>query len=294
MGVDMSFTGGRAVPVSWFRSRIAEGVQVFLQCAWTGGYAGVSGIRAVARGNLFNAREAGGLIGAYYNANPWFTPETSLGEAQTALGDMFDHIPVLETDLEIQGTTVEQALAHYRLAESVGKRSAFYSARWFGVYVDFYDLRLAGTKYHSAKYDFDPDLDYLDEPYGIWGRGDLIGEQYQGSTQLEGVDVDLDVFDQDFFTEGGDNMPTIEEIEQAVRRQLGTGEFSSDPDDTALRFVRRHTDPDNAVDPVTGQSIPSSLLRPPTKTIFRRLDTIEETLAEIKQALSGDGDRKST
>ena len=201
-GLDGSFTGGKVVPVEWFQRRHAEGYRVWAQCVWTGGYAGNDGIKRVASGNLLNA-EAGGLeIMAYANASPptWWPLARQMQEIKTNCGAAWERLQLLPVDVEIPGIT------HARVAEladallAAGKNQAIevlYTARWFwvGHMGDSKSIAWRRFRLWSAHYDWNPDIDFGHHLYGPWPLVELIGEQYQGTTRLDGVDVDLNVFD---------------------------------------------------------------------------------------------------
>src|SRR3972149_5176193 len=68
-----------------------------------------------------------------------------------------------------------------------------YTARWFwtGHMGDSKDARWRRFKLWNAYYDGDPDIDFASAPYGPGAASELVGEQYQGTTQLGGASVDL-------------------------------------------------------------------------------------------------------
>jgi len=201
-GLDASFTGGAVVPVDWFRRRYAEGFRIYSQCLWTGGYAGNDGIRAVAPGNLRNALDGGMRITGYANASPptWWPTDRCMREIRANAGAMWPELQVVKVDVEIPLTTFERTseLSDALLAEGKNQRiEVLYTARWFwvGHMGNAKDLRWRRWKVWNAYYDFNPDVDFGSAPYGPWTIDDLIGEQYQGTTRLDSVDVDLNVFD---------------------------------------------------------------------------------------------------
>ncbi len=201
-GLDGSFTGGEVVPVEWFQQRYAEGYRVWAQCVWTGGYAGNDGIKRVASGNLLNA-EAGGLeIMAYANASPptWWPLDRQMREIKTNCGAAWERLQLLPIDVEIPDITLARVVELADALLATGKNQAIevlYTARWFwvGHMDDSQSIAWRRFRLWSAHYDWNPDINFGDNPYGPWPLAELIGEQYQGTTRLDGVDVDLNVFD---------------------------------------------------------------------------------------------------
>jgi len=194
-GIDVSFS---AVTREWCQRRLGEGYRVFVQCAWTGGYANHAGIKAVARANLAAALDAGMAPAVYVNANPWFGAEESLGRAIEAVGqDLFDRLTVVAVDWEISTTTVSQVDALCSLVESRGKKAPVYTARWFAG--ENTDPRLKARRAWLADYDGDPRIETT-VLCGPWGIPDLIGKQYKGTTDIEGVKADLNTFDLEYFS----------------------------------------------------------------------------------------------
>lgn len=201
-GLDGSFTNGKVVPVDWFRRRYAEGYRVYAQCVWTGGLAGNDGIKLVAAGNLLNAKAGGLKIVAYANASPpnWWSLPIQMQHIKENCGAAWPHVPLLPVDVELRGITYARVKELADALRAAGKNQAvevLYSARWFWTshMRNSRDVRWRRWKLWNANYDFNPDVDYASAPYGPWTLADLVGEQYQGTTRLDGVDVDLNVFD---------------------------------------------------------------------------------------------------
>jgi hypothetical protein len=197
--LDVSFS-----PISpgWAAARKAEGWEVFIQCVWTGGYANNAHVSRVAARNLKVAREAGMITAGYLNTNPWFPAETSLREARTNAGAEWSHLEVVFNDVEIAGVTEQQIKDHCLAIEGAGKRTAIYSARWFWSSIG--DPKwpwLRAYDIWAADYDGDPFLGTT-ALFGPWSVTDVIGKQYRGSTDIGGVQVDLNVFAEGFFKEG--------------------------------------------------------------------------------------------
>lgn len=233
-GLDVSFS---RISKEWAVRRVTEGYRVFVACLWTGGYKSKPGIVAVAEANLRDARDAGMITAGYLNTNPWFDAAVSLNEAKIAAGAEWDRLGIVFNDVEIPGVTEVQIKSHCEAITGAGKRPAIYSASWF------WSGKLGNPKWDwlraykvwNAYYDGDPDIDFNKAPWGPWTSADVIGEQY-GGTDIEGVTIDWNVFDEAFFTPQPeeDDMPTLDEIRAVIREEI----------DSRRQFVRiAGTDP---------------------------------------------------
>lgn len=187
--VDLSFS---RVSPDWCRIRRLEGFDMFIQCLWLGGHQDNSGIRAVAQANLKDAREAGFITAGYLNTNPWFEAAISLAEAQRNAGAEWDSLAYVFNDVEIDGVTEAQIKAHCEAITAAQKKISIYSAKWF------WD-KIGNPKWPwlldyplwAAQYDGDPKAPI--RLFGPWKE--VFGKQYQGTTNLDGVSVDLNEFD---------------------------------------------------------------------------------------------------
>ena len=195
-GLDLSFA---KPPSDWWQRRYSEGYHVMFQCLWTGGYAGNAGIRTAAAFNLANARAAGLIVAGYANASPpnWWPLATQVIEIRANAGSEWAALDRIAIDLEISGLTMARAFELADALAAEGKRTDIgYTARWFwtGHMGNSKDPRWLRFKLWNANYDWNPDIDFGTAPYGPWKITDLVGEQYQGTTQLDGYAVDLNTF----------------------------------------------------------------------------------------------------
>lgn len=199
-GLDCSFS---RISPQWAQERLGEGWKVFVQCLWTGGYLNNPAIRSVAELNLRDARDAGMIISGYINANPWFPASESIREAKKNAGATWHNLDVVFVDVEIPQTTLVQVRELCEALKADGKRVSIYSARWFwkGTLGNPTDPWLLEYPLWNAFYDNSPDIDFPANPYGPWNS--VIGEQYQNTTNLGNVNVDLNVFEDSFFSGGG-------------------------------------------------------------------------------------------
>lgn len=201
-GFDVSFS---QLTPEWCRRRKAEGYEVGVQCLWTGGYAENPGIKAVAASNLRNIADAGILPVGYANASPpsWWDIGKQMAGIKENAGAMWPQLETVMIDVEISGTTWARVaeLADALRAEGKNALEVLYTARWFwaGHMGNDKDPRWLRFKLWNAYYDNDPDTDFGASPYGPWTLAHLVGEQYQGTTNLDGVNVDLNEFRPEYF-----------------------------------------------------------------------------------------------
>ena len=218
-GLDLSFA---CPPLDWWQRRRSDGFEVVFQCLWTGGFAGNDGIKAAAETNLRNARMTGfRTVGGYVNASPptWWPLDVQMREIRANAGGEWTILKRVAVDLEIPGLTLaraeELADALRREGKNVEIVDIGYTARWFwvGHMGNSLDPRWLRFKLWNANYDWNPDVDFGAAPYGPWKMTDLVGEQYQGTTQLDGYAVDLNTFiDSAFAPSVPTPVPTPEEV----------------------------------------------------------------------------------
>lgn len=201
-GLDLSFSDG---PAAWWRRRYVEGFRIAVQDLWTGG-ATSEGFRAVAPRNLRRARDAGFIVCGYTNVAPWNTGDVAFEKAVEFASGEWPHLYAVFVDVEIaahNGQSIREADIRrcLQLIQNAGKKTAIYSAQWFwkGHLGNPTWVWLKQYKIWNAFYDGDPDVDFSSAPWGPWTSDDVMGEQYQGSTDIEGVSVDLNEFREDFF-----------------------------------------------------------------------------------------------
>ncbi len=208
--LDISFS-----PISpeWVIDRRAVGWEALIVCAWTGGLAGNDGILANCANSLRTAREGGMFTAAYVNASPpdWWPLSVQMNHIRENIGSEWAMTRKLFMDVEIAGTTLERAaeLADALMIE--GKECEIcYSARWFDEANGhiFSDPRWSQRfpNLWNAFYDADPDLDFASAPYGLWTIQDIIGEQYEGTVWLDGIQVDMSEFVINIWQEEDDEM----------------------------------------------------------------------------------------
>src|SRR3972149_4188548 len=194
--LDVAFS---PISLSWCKARKAEGWEGLIQNLWTGGYAGNDGLKSVARNNLTNAKAAGMKIAAYANASPpdWWSIDIQIKEIKANAGSMWDQLENIAIDVEIPKITLARVYELAGALTTLGKTvNVLYTARWVwtGHMGNREDAAWRRWKLWSAHYDWNPDIDFAGSPYGPWTLADVVGEQYQGTTNLGGVSVDLNIF----------------------------------------------------------------------------------------------------
>jgi len=197
-GFDIAFS---RLSRPWLKARYLEGNRVIVQNLWTGGYGNNARLREIAEANLADAYAEGFLIAGYANANPWYPVYKCMAEIKLNAGKMWDVLRVVAEDVEIPLVTEAQVHDLCLALEGEGKLVPIYSAAWFWKET-IGNPTWPWAKEHKlweAYYDYDPDIDFLNRRFGPWELADIMGEQYQGTTILDGVDVDLNIFDLDYW-----------------------------------------------------------------------------------------------
>ncbi len=180
--------------------------RVLVQNLWPGGFAAAEAYRQVAEANLRHARQAGMLTAAYLVASPWYGPEVALAEARRRAGEEWAHLAALFVDVETiewQGETYypspDQTWQLLEACAATGLPVGLYTGRWFWAqyYGNDADPRWRRWPLWNAHYTPTPVLG--DPGYGPWREQDVVGVQFQGGVRLEGAEVDVDLFREEFF-----------------------------------------------------------------------------------------------
>lgn len=181
----------------------AAGVEVWWQCLWTGRER-----PATAIANLETARAGGMTIAGYCSVtavNPGWWHANNAREGVP--DDLWDALRVVPCDVELDNipdATIRQCVD--RLLE-LGKRRAIYTSydAWVNKQGDsraFGDCLLC-----NALWDEDPDVDFGSLPYGPWTVDQVLLEQYTGGGDVEGVNVDRDVWNSELLYADGNEDP---------------------------------------------------------------------------------------
>lgn len=185
--LDISF-GAQFVTPQWCKDRIADGWELLIVNLWAGATDMPYAERA-----LRYWREAGGRTQAYFAINGSRQPLGHFNKAFLAAGEEWPYLERVWVDCEIDGVLVDQVRGALELVKATQKPTGIYTAYWFwtehmGNTDDFADYPL-----WNAFYDGDPDIDFSRYLYGGWSMDKLYLEQYQGTTDISGVECDLNI-----------------------------------------------------------------------------------------------------
>jgi len=189
-GVDGSYT--RLTPQAAEDLR-AAGELVWWQCLWTGAEQPPNRIK-----NLQIAVAAGLIPMAYISLAAGAGGRWHLEHGRAGVpDDLWQALVLVVVDVElpaIAGMAVRDAVEALATPEYGEKRRAIYTS-----YHAWVDLMHNPTTFTdclliNALWDEDPDIDFAGLPYGGWTLDQLVGEQFNGGTEIAGVYVDLDMF----------------------------------------------------------------------------------------------------
>ena len=184
LGVDLSFS---RADEAWWRDRYDAGARVGAQALWTG-----LQTPAPACDNLRDMKAAGVLPVGYLSLSDAYWGAQNVDFAYNACPDMWPRLLFVAIDIEMPLTNpqaqIEEAIARVR---ELGQAPVIYTSwnawrSYVGVWVP------PGIPLWNALWDGEPDVDYLGLPFGFTV---LVGEQYTGGHDWDGVNVDRDVFD---------------------------------------------------------------------------------------------------
>ncbi len=206
--LDLSFAVGDA---AWWQRRAAEGARFAYFDAFTGGPRTSLPLRTALAANPPAARASGLSTGLYTNVAPWHGDgsEAIVGASFNA-GDEFDTSlnPVLVIDCEIgydqsagwlrEGLIQEAINAGRRAGFRVAVYTAAWWVNWMAIHyghVPYFDAPIIYARYDGVAEIGDP---------GFFTHGQLVvGKQYSNA-HLDGLAVDHNVLDPDFFLATGE------------------------------------------------------------------------------------------
>lgn len=198
----------------WWRRVFADGWELAIVGSWHGLSANSDAER-----NLLEAKAAGCLIATYVALNAG-SGRTAVRNGKRACGRAWDDLVFVAIDCETDGITAPIISEAIDEVKRNGLRPIIYTANWwwnghFGNPRNFRHMPL-----WSAGYDLDPTLS-LSPAYGGWTDAELVGKQYDGSTEnrhpmLHRVEVDKNTFNRNFVEEG--DMASVEELRAEVKR----------------------------------------------------------------------------
>lgn len=147
-----------------------------------------------------------------------YNPRVSVSQSKALIGDeRWRKLKFLAIDLEhsVNAWGNPQDVMNEAISETIfnEKRAIIYSAKW--AWDRFYPLARLPNEYGwFANYN---DQETLVQPYPFGGITKWIGHQYKGSTLYKGLNVDLNVFDEEFFRGGVTTMPTPDDYLNAIK-----------------------------------------------------------------------------
>lgn len=190
--VDFSFSAPD-ISHDWVQKQMAErDIKLFIGAAWTGNQHVPGCQRALAV-----IRECGATTGAYFVTHGWqHSHEWHYERAREVIGQEWEHLKVCAVDVEVEdaNTTIEGIR---RCQELVIEHGVPVSP----IYTSWYKWQLitggshgcADLPWWPAQYDGVPDLGNV-ITYGGWRIP--LGKQYTNTTDLDGIAVDFNVFDE--------------------------------------------------------------------------------------------------
>jgi len=185
--------------------------------------------------NLNRARTAGFITAAYVVVNQ-LPGATSVGHARFACSAEWDYLNFVAVDVEVQ-TSLLSITGALKEVRRLGKKSCIYSSKNAWKYA-LNTTSLKAEWLWNAYYDGDPDYDFFLNPYG--GFTKLAGEQYQGTTYLDGMAVDLNNFSAAFISLEEDEMDeaTVIALIKAHAPQVIMDALAT-PDGVAFKGLKR-------------------------------------------------------
>lgn len=158
---------------------------------------------------LRRALKAGLRIGTYVAPGPRVAPALVISVVKNLLRDVWPYLELVAMDAEVSGLTVERIGQWLDAIKDAGGRPWLYTGKWFwrqlGAPTRPWDVPL-----WLAEYDIEPGSV---EPLTGW---DVVsGHQFEGTTSLAGLSVDVNVFRREALSMG---IP--ESLKQELKTQL--------------------------------------------------------------------------
>ncbi|MDD1678718.1 MAG: hypothetical protein LUO93_05990 [Methanomicrobiales archaeon] len=189
LGVDVSVYSGE-IPVGKFDQIRDAGYDVVVVGLWHG-----ASVNPYANRQAHAAFEAGLHVAAYVFLATW-SGKNGANQVYSGLEpldpDVRDSLNFVAIDCEAD-SDAEMINGAIGMVNVFKLRPVIYTAKWWweGKGLDFSQFPL-----WDAYYDEDSDVDFPSHLYGGWTK--VIGEQWQGTTDLFGINVDLNWFDDEF------------------------------------------------------------------------------------------------
>ena len=193
----------------------AAGVELVIPGSWHGD---ALGRNPNCRGDLERARRVGLRTATYtvLDSPAGTTARGAVRRARDICGNEWQQLSFVSLDIEVAGVTIPEIRAAIDEVRRLDQRPIIYTAYWFwhDVFGNPRDAAICEVPLWNAYYDSDDDIDFGRLPYGCWRVEDVVGEQYEGTTRLAGLEVDRNTFDMDWveaWPEKGDEAMTDEE-----------------------------------------------------------------------------------
>lgn len=235
---DCSVYSGRT-SAQWWRDRYAEGWRLAIPGAWHG-----NSTNPFVRDQMGFAQDAGMMLATYVALSQFHSGDEQVAEARYACGDLWPQLEFVALDMELPGLTpthLYDAFGEAILDEPYESPPSIlvYTGYWWWepwakVQTGLWPEAFAWVAYYDGRASLDrPSMDDAGRPLApLAGLGPIIGKQYAGTTIIDGVAVDLNVFDASFLKEEQE-MPTENEFANLWREEAG---FMDD-----LRVVQSNT-----------------------------------------------------
>lgn len=234
LALDLSFSAPRVTP-AWCAARLEEGYKLAIAGLWTGRYA-IDGAEHALR----TWREAGGIPAAYLCIHDAAPLALHIGRARAAAGEEWARLAFVAIDVEVEPVSARTVRQACELVEADGLRPIIYTRRNFWRDHVGNDQTCARWPLWDASYGIPPALDV--PGYGGWTL--RTGHQYHDTQRVDGIDVDLNVFEQAWVREGlgptrEKEIQNLLDVTNGISAQLA--EYSkqlADVRDIAARLLR--------------------------------------------------------
>lgn len=200
---DVSFS---KITPEWAEARLAEGYELLIQDLWTG-----NRLVKVAEENLRTWREAGGRVAAYFCIHDATDIDTHFSRAREGAGGEWGNLAFLAIDVEIEPVSVASVLYAADLVLEAGLRPVVYTGYWFWAGKMGNPTGCEHLPLWDASYGTEPALE-MTYRYGGWEVRAI--HQFRGTTNIDGVEVDLDLVDDAL-------LKPVEAPQRPEREQLG-------------------------------------------------------------------------
>lgn len=217
--VDLSFSQITDVRMAALKAR---GVELVIQGLWTGAVQPAPRVT-----NLRIAKDHGVAIAGYFALNAQSPGEWHYEQARAGVPlDLWNAQRFCAVDVELAGIELHDILAAGRRTQEDGFRPTCYTSRhaWMELVVPRNPTTLAEMDWWlwNAFWDADPDFDFAQWPFGGWKLSQVVGEQWSGGVDLEGVHVDRNTFVRSmiFPTEGGEPVPDLDQRMTTLETQV--------------------------------------------------------------------------